>query len=136
MGRVHVKVDARELGGKVIRLGARAKNFDHKLLTALLLEAVEDNFDSEGSKGDDGKWKPHSPNTKRAGGQLLFDTSLLSKWQSRTRAVKGSIVWSPASYAKFHVTGTKSMPKRDPFAIDMKTFMDEAEQLIALEITG
>lgn len=140
MASVKVRVNVKELQGAVLTIGKRAKNFDHSLITMLLLEHVEDNFDSEGAKGDGGKWQPLSASTikrhpRRSSGQLLFDTSLLSKWQSRTMKRGGtSIVWSPASYATFHTTGTKFMPKRNPFEINLKSFMAEAERLISLEI--
>lgn len=132
--------DTSDVERGLLRIGHRAKNFDNSLLTALLLEYVEDNFDSEGAKGDGGKWHPLEATTierhpRRATGQILFDTGVLANFQSATEG-ETSIVWSPASYVKYHVTGTENMEKRNPFAINMRGFMDEAERLIALELSS
>lgn len=133
-----VTFDLKQLEGQLLRISRRAKNFDNSILTALLLEHVEDNFDSQGAKGDQGKWAPLAATTierhpNRSSGSLLFDTGLLANWQTATQG-DTSIVWSPAPYAKFHVTGTENMPVRNPFAIGVNRFMDQAERLVALEI--
>lgn len=130
--------DASELQKQFIRLGRRARDFDHSLITALLLEFVEEVFDTQGVGGQDGKWDDFEPSTlkrhpKRSGGQLLLDTGILANFQSAT-AAQTSIVFTPANYGIRHVEGTKNMAKRNPFAIKEKEFMQEAETIIALEI--
>lgn len=135
-----IRFDTKDVRNKLLRLGRRGKNFDNRLITALLLEFVEDNFDSEGSKGTAGKWSPLKASTierhpNRSSGALLFNTGLLANFQSVTQDAT-SIVWSPAPYAKFHVTGTEHMAKRNPFAINRKAFRDEAARLIVLEVVG
>ncbi len=135
-----VNFDTSEVEAVFKNLGVRAKNFDQSLLTQLLLEHVEEVFDSEGTKGRDGKWEPLKASTiernpSRASGALLFDTGLLANFQTTTRSSQ-SIVWSPASYIQAHVEGVpdNNLPARNPFAIKMDEFMFEAERLIAVQI--
>ncbi len=139
MAKAEVEFDFGKVRGAVLRIGKRAQNFDNSILTALLLEAVDDNFDSEGRKGADGQWAPLSPVTlglrpRRIGGHILLDTGLLSNFQSATKG-ETSVVWSPASYTKRHMKGRPNMPKRNPFAINRSVFMQQAERLIALELS-
>lgn len=133
-----VTFDMSEVEAQLDRVGRRAKNFDNALLTTLLLEHVEEVFESEGRAGADGPWQPLSPDTierhpSRSSGALLFNTGVFSNWQSATQG-ETSIVWSPAPYAKYHVTGTENMPKRNPFAVIESKFMDQAERIMSLEI--
>ena len=127
-----------EVAHQLERIGRRAKNFDNTLLTTLLLEHVEEVFETEGRAGTDGPWKPLAASTikrhpNRGSGAILFNTGLLSNWQSATQQ-DTSIVWSPAPYAKFPAAGTKHMPKRNPFAVVESKFMDQAERMMSLEI--
>lgn len=133
-----VTFDVSEVQDQLERIGRRAKNFDNKLLTTLLLEHVEEVFETEGRAGADGPWQPLAASTikrhpDRSSGALLFNLGELSNWQSATQR-DTSIVWSPAPYAKFHATGTKHMPKRNPFAVVEERFMDQAERMMSLEI--
>jgi hypothetical protein len=64
-----------------------------------------------------------------------MDTGILGNFQSVTSG-EVSVVWSPANYAIFHVNGTRHMPRRDPFAIFVRKFMKDAEELIGSEIAG
>lgn len=135
---VTIKFDATKVEAKFKRFGQRARDLDNSLITALLLEFVEDVFDSQGVAGADGKWDAFQPSTlkrhpNRAGEQLLFNTGVLANFQSATKG-DTSIVSSPPRYAKYFATGTKHMAKRNPFAVKKKKFMQEAETIIVLEI--
>ena len=104
----------------------------------LLLENVEDVFESEGADGADGRWDKLMASTiirhpNRSSGQLLFDTGVFANFQSATEG-DTSIVWSPANYAVNHAKGTRNMAKRNPFAIDEREFMRQAEYIVVTEI--
>ncbi len=136
--KIPATFDVSELEHQFDRLGRRARDFDNNLLTMLLLEHVEEVFDSQGASGQDGSWDALLPSTiarhpNRASGQLLFDTGVLSNFQSATRGDL-SIVWSPANYAVNFATGTRNMVKRNPFAVNQKDYFEQAEHLLVTEI--
>lgn len=133
-----------DMGGMYDALGRMEKRersipMDH--FATYLMSAVDDVIQSEGKAGSDGAWAPFSPRTfkihpRRIGGKLLQDTGALANVQVIDVQAQSVTVASIPFYAKFHQTGTKWMPKRDPFAVNFPKLLEEiAEDLLQQVVT-
>lgn len=134
----HVRIDASELDRLIGGYISRQRNYPMSFIAQAMATEVDAVIDSQGRKGADGRWKPFSEATlrrhpRRRGGRLLQDTGVLANIQMSSGA-DWAEVWSPAAYAKFHVTGTKKMPKRNPLAIDWKRLLQQASEDLLEEI--
>ena len=136
---VSVRIDTDELVAKLDRMGANSKNLPLDAFAALAIAEVDDVIQSEGVKGTDGQWDPLSSETlrrwpRRRGGKLLQDTGALANIQVAKVEEQSFTLASPKDYAKFHVTGTRNMPKRDFFALDFASLMEQFGELALEEI--
>ena len=136
MAGVDVGIDVSQLVAQLEEFITDAKGFPMAIIGETFITAIDDLIQSEGN----GQWEGFSESTlrrnpKRKGGELLQDTGLLANIQSET----GPDYWqgeSPAPYAKWHVNGTKHMPKRDFLDIDMEQTLDEVIIQFMEEVAG
>lgn len=116
----------------------RNKNLPMDLLGQLLVSEVDDVFQTEGAAGADGAWQPMSPatverNPRRSGGQLLQATGATANIQVGNTSENSVTIFSPTSQAKFHLSGTEFMPKRDFFALRFDDVLEAMGDLVLQE---
>lgn len=135
-----VTADVDELVGVLLNLETRARNLDRVLpvVADILVSAVDDVYEAQGPN-----WDPFAPSTLRHRGdmgaaKLLQDTGVMA---GSTMAEHGSN-WAQAKahvpYAKYHASGTATLPVRNPF--DLGPFeagvLDEVAELCLDEVVG
>jgi phage gpG-like protein len=125
--------------GVVQRRGSRVMAELAPAIAESLVAAVQEQFETQG----DGKWPGYwweddgkKPTGRRWQGspQLLKDTGNLAA--SITPAWEDDVAeaYTNVPYAKFHVTGTKHMPKRDFFDFDREAFEGDIADMILLRL--
>ena len=123
------------LQGKTKRLNAMLPQ-----IAEAVVAAVSDVYDAEGPD-----WEPLAPSTQQArrgdSYKILQDTGIMAGSTSPGWGTGFSESYAEAyagvSYAQFHATGTRHMPKRNPFELgpfEQDVLADVAE-LVAQEIT-
>jgi phage gpG-like protein len=124
-----VRVDTSEIAGTIYRLQAKGKALSG-LMPAFaeeLVGAVSDVYEAEGPG-----WEPLAESTlaRRRGSvaKILQDTGVMAQSTAPGYGGDWAEAYAGAAYADFHATGTKFMPKRNPF--DLGPF--EAEVLESL----
>jgi hypothetical protein len=132
------EIDTTELTTVLASVRLRAQNVDRDLLGQILLTAIDDVIQSEGTKGAAGAWEPFSPNTRRKRGamsdaKLLQDTGLLANMQLEQGPDYMDAV-SPADYTIRHVEGNDNLPIRDPFDVNQDFMLAEMEQAVMDDI--
>jgi phage gpG-like protein len=133
-----VRVDTSEIAGTIYRLQAKGKALSG-LMPAFaeeLVSAVSDVYEAEGPG-----WEPLKPETiKRRRGtiaKILQDTGIMAQSTAPGYGGDWAEAFAGAAYADFHATGTRFMPKRNPF--DLGPFETEVLESLAdmtlLEVT-
>lgn len=131
---------------KIIRgFESRARGLDLSVYAEDVRTAVDDLIQAEGATAGHEKWTALSSETlrrhpRRIGGQILQATGLLANLQT----IYGTDWFgcrSPAAYAGYHITGTKTqggtpmMPKRDFLAIDFTSLLEQLATEMAGDVT-
>ena len=100
-----------------------------------LVAAVLEKFEDEGPG-----WPELAPSTlanRRGGGggaKILQDTSaFVGSWQAESDERTAAAV-SNTPYGRFHVTGTRNMPQRDPTDLDFDAVAEAVEDFILSEL--
>lgn len=137
-----VRVDAGDLAGVIYRMGDEARAALRDIGPAVadaLVVGVADVYEAAGPG-----WAPLAPATQEArrkgrgsgSNKILRDTGVMADTSSGF-GPDWVEAWSPASYADFHATGTRFMPKRNPF--DLGPFeadvLEDVADLIAEAVT-
>lgn len=127
---VKVDVDTSALERSIRRFEGRVKNLPMDVVGQLLVNAAEEMFETEGAAGTDGAWRPLMETTirrhpRRAGGQILQDTGATANIQIGEVSAFDVTIVSPTGYAGFHLDGTEYMVKRDFFAFNYASVLDE-----------
>jgi hypothetical protein len=131
-----VHIDVSDVIRLLEDIGHEVETYPMDLIAAGLVGAVDDVITTEGS----GSWEPLSPSTlrrrpRRAGGSLLQDRGFLADIMT-AHGPDWAEAASLATYAGFHVTGTKHMPARDWTDIDLETVLDEfTDQIMEEAVT-
>lgn len=117
-----ITIDTSEIERVFRSMGSRAARPPMNLVAEELKVAVDDVLQAQGAIGGGKQWDGFRPSTlrrnpRRQGGMLLQRTGLLANFQTR-HGTNFAEIRSPASYAGFHITGTRNMAQRDFFAID------------------
>lgn len=135
-GVVDVDFEVKELEAGLEVIVRRKQNVSSDTLAQGMISAIDDLIQSEG----DGKWEEMSDVTveihpHREGGSLLDDTGLLAQIQDES-GPDWVEVYSPAPYAKFHVSKKprKLIPLRDFLAIDLGAVLEETGDDVMQEI--
>lgn len=131
---VDVQFDMRDLAEKLDYYGVKAESFPMSLLSEGLVEAIDDEIQSEGQ----GTWDGFSPETlrrhpRRQGGLLLQDTGQLASIQAEEGADYAE-AWSPAPYAKWHVGGTSRMEARNFLDINLDDVLEQLAEVFVDEV--
>jgi phage gpG-like protein len=71
---------------------------------------------------------------RRGAPKLLQDTGNLAGSMTPAHNADVVEVYTNVRYAKFHVTGTRHMPKRDPFAIDREAFEADVADMVLFRV--
>ena len=137
MPEVTARFDMTEVVQELDRLLRRAYNSrDINMQVATIMQRmVDDKFEEEGPG-----WQPLSAATldrRRGGGagaRILQDTGVLANGIAVGAGDDFAEVFTNTQYAKFHVEGTRFMPKRDFFDIDLDAAMADASELILEDI--
>lgn len=132
-----VSVDASDLARVVRSFGDRGRQLDRlmPIVADILVSAVDDVYDAEGPD-----WEPLAESTLRqrrgSTAKILQDTGVMA---GSTRPYYGSD-WAEAragvGYAKYHVSGTKRMPARNPFDLGPfeRDVLDDVADLMLKEV--
>lgn len=136
---VSVRFDVEPLVQQLERMGANAYTLPMDAFAQLVLNDIEEMFETQGAAGTDGEWDPLTAATlkrhpRRIGGMLLQDTGATANMQIRDVHEMGFTYFSPTSYSKFHITGTEHMVKRDFFALNFSDLFDRMGELALEEI--
>ena len=120
-----VSVSVEEVVREIEAIDRQVRNAAPAMSTManMLVAAVDDEIQTKGR----GRWPAFAESTLkrgRAGGMLLQNTGLLANIQPDS-GPDFAEAWSPAPYTKRHVTGTKHMPKRNPFDIELDKVLEE-----------
>lgn len=128
-GGVVIRVDTQELAGAVYKLQAKAKALSGLMpaFAEALVAAVSDVYEAEGP-GWDGLEPATKARRRGSSYKILQDTGIMVDSTSPGYGADWAEAFAGASYADFHATGTRRMPKRNPF--DLGPF--EAEVLEGL----
>lgn len=138
---VDVEVDVKEVEKILKRYTIRTSNLDMSIAALALETAISDVIDSEGRLSNRGrKWNKLKQSTlerrpRRIGGMLLQDTGLLKAIESRVEDW-AAFAFSPAPYAKFHVTGAKrtKMVKRDYTDVRWGPLLEDVADSLLMEV--
>lgn len=138
MAEIEIKVDTSSLGKALRRYEDRTKQPPMPALANLLINEVDEVFQTQGAAGTDGEWDSLKDSTlkrnpRRVGGQILQATGATAAIQVQELTAFSVVVESPTSYAGYHVTGTKFMKKRDFFAIKFSHVLDEMADMALQE---
>lgn len=130
-----IEFDMAELEGSLKDLGVRARNQRsvNEQIAQIMHALVEEKFEKQGPG-----WKQLSPATiKRRGGgrRILQDTGHLVTSITPAAGNDFALVFTNLEYAKFHLDGTRNMPQRDFFDVDMDEVVKQAEDIIMESIT-
>ena len=137
-----VEFDMSNLESRLNGYKIREKNLDMSVIAEILRTHMDDLINSQGATGEQGKWKGFAPSTlkrnpKRIGGMLLQRTGIAGLADFGIDINQETILaYSPAPYAKYHVKGTKHMPRRDPTAVKMGPLLDEIAETILEDVVG
>jgi len=136
---VDIRINVDELVAKLTRMSANAATLPMDAFAAMMVADVDDLFQSQGKTGTDGEWAPFRPATllrhpRRIGGMLLQDTGATANIQVTEVTQQSVTIRSPTSYAGFHVTGTRSMAKRNFFAINYPDLVERMSELAIEEL--
>jgi len=135
-----VTANAEELVGTLLNFETKARNLDRVLpvIADILVSAVDDVYQAQGPG-----WDPFAASTVRARGdmgaaKLLQDTGLMATSTIGETGADWAKAKTTIPYAKYHVTGNKNLPKRNPF--DLGPFesdvLDEVADLLVDEVVG
>ncbi len=132
-----VRVDESELISAIYQLKARGRNVRGVLpvLGDALVSAVNDVFDAEGPD-----WEPLSEVTVRqrrgTSEKILQDTGMFAQSLEMATGADWVEARSGVAYGEFHATGTKHMPKRNPFELGPfeADFLEDAADVVAAEV--
>lgn len=138
MAEIDIKVDSGDLGRAIHAMSNRVKNIPMDLLGQMLVNAVDEMFETEGAAGTAGQWKPLRESTiarnpRRAGGQILQATGAMANIQVKEVSEYSVTVESPTAYAAWHLSGTKDMVARDFFALQFDKVLGEMGDLVLQE---
>lgn len=136
---VDIQLNIDELIARLRRMEANSMTLPMESFAALVLGEVDDMFKTQGASGADGTWAPFSPETlkrhpRRVGGMLLQDTGATANIQVGSFDEQSFVVRSPTAYARFHITGTRHMPKRNFFALNFPELLDQMSELVMQEL--
>jgi phage gpG-like protein len=131
---VNVEFDMQDLIDKLDYYKVKAESFPMSLISEGLVEAIDDEIQSEGQ----GTWDPFATSTlirhpRRVGGTLLQDTGLLANIQA-DEGTDWAEAYSPAPYAKWHVGGTSKMPKRNFLDINLDDVLEQMAEVLVHEV--
>jgi phage gpG-like protein len=122
---VHVSLDNTELLKILQQLGDRAGSVAMQIapnVAEMLVAGVHDVYDAEGPG-----WKDLADSTKNArrgsSYKILQDSGVMAMSTAQAFGPDWAEAHGGAAYTIFHVTGTKFMPRRDPF--DLGPFMQD-----------
>lgn len=114
-----VAADMREFEGVLLRMEANVRNLDRILpvVADILVSAVDDVYQAEGPN-----WPAFAPSTLRRRGsmgaaKLLQDTGVMANSTIGESGSNYAQARSTIPYAKYHATGTATLPVRNPFAL-------------------
>jgi phage gpG-like protein len=132
-----VRVDTGELEGVLYEYRGRARNLRRVMpvVADALVSAVSDVFEAEGPD-----WEPLAESTLRqrrgTSSKILQDTGLFAESVTPECGADFAEARAGVAYGEFHATGTKHMPKRNPF--DLGPFeadvLEDAADIIAAEV--
>lgn len=133
-----IAVDGTELAAVLVRMEASARNLDRLLpvIADMLVSAVDDVYEAEGPN-----WEPFAPSTVRRRGsmgaaKLLQDTGVMAGSTIGESGSNYAQARSAIPYAKYHASGTATLPIRNPF--DLGPFeagvLDDVAELLLDEV--
>jgi len=132
-----VRVDSSELVHAIYQYQGRARNL-RRVLPAVgdaLVAVVSDVYEAEGPD-----WEPLTDATKsqRRGSteKILQDTGVMKDSTERAVGADWVEALGGAAYTDFHATGTRFMPKRNPFDLGPfeEDFLEDAADMFADEV--
>ena len=116
--------------------GEQAAGIDLKFLRDDVLESIMIMFNTEGH----GTWEPLAQGTIRKkrnpGAPILQDTGAMKSSVFGEYSSDEVVIYVGTPYARFHITGTKNMPKRDFSDVNIEEIISYATGQIAEEISG
>lgn len=138
MSEVIVDFNMEQLTRTLRRFQTKTTNQPMDLLGQLVVNAVDEMFETEGEAGTDGGWDPLKDSTimrspRRSGGSILQDTGAMAAVQVTEVSGFSVTVGSAAAYSRFHLEGTKTMVKRDFFALNFPKLLDAMADLALQE---
>jgi len=133
---VSVFFDMSDLYKEVRLMGEDAASIDLAFLRDDVMESIMIQFDTEGH----GSWAPLSPNTlkkkKNPAAGTLVDTGAMKRSIFGEYSSDEVVISVGVPYAKYHMTGTKNMPKRNFSDINLEEIISYATGQIIQDITG
>lgn len=132
---ISVRVDHAALIARLQRFDQNLEILPMDVLGTLLLGEIDEVIVSQGAKGTDGRWEPFSPRTlkrhpRRIGGTLLQDTGALAAVQVVETGPTKIVIASAPAYSRWHLEGTRKMPKRDFFALNFPRVLEEMGEIV------
>ncbi len=138
MAAIDVEFDVSELQRALRRYQTRNRNLPMDAFANLLINEVEDVFETKGGSGTAGSWEPFRPSTlerhpRRVGGMILQDTGATANIQVMRVEPQAVEIGSPTVQAPFFLSGTRNMVKRDFFALNFPKVLAELGDLVLQE---
>lgn len=136
---MRVDLDGTELQRVIDEIGARGSSLSRCMpaIAEMLRSGVMDVYDAEGPG-----WQDLADSTKQArrgaSYKILQDSGVMAGSTSTSYGPDWAEADSGgAAYAEFHATGTRFMPRRDPFDLGpfLDGILDEVADLVLTEVT-
>jgi len=136
---VFVRVDADSLIARINSLDQNVSSLPMDLFGQLIVNEVDEAFQSQGASTERGRWEPFNPRTlkrhpRRIGGMLLQDTGATANVQVMEVTADSVTVRSVTKQSRWHIEGTEHMPRRDFFALRFDRLLEELGEMVLEEI--
>ena len=137
MSAVDVEFHVDPIEHVLVGMAQNSANINTQFIALELQTQIDDVIRSAGRDGSEGGWKRRKSSTiKRMQGKKgkpLQRTGLLANIQTQ-HGPNFALAYSPAPYAKWHITGTKHMPRRNFLAVDLDKVLDAISDEFLAEI--
>jgi phage gpG-like protein len=131
-----VEFNMSDLYNEVVIMGEHAAAVDLKFLRDDILESIIIQFETEGH----GSWEHLSPHTlrrkKNPAAGILIDTGAMKRSIFGEYSSDELVISVGVPYARYHMTGTKNMPKRNFSDINLEEIIAYATGTIIEDIAG
>jgi phage gpG-like protein len=133
---MQARIDGREILVELDKLERRARSLSRVMpVTAeALVAAVSDVYEAEGPG-----WEPLAASTLKqrrgSSAKILQDTGVMAASTTPSHGNDWAVATAGEPYAEFHATGTRHMPKRNPFDLGaaLDPVLEDIADLLAQE---